>query len=145
MAAPIITEDILSHIPQRPPFVMIDRLIYSDMTVTRSGFLVRGSNIFVENGKFREPGLLENIAQTAAAHAGYTARKNNLAIAGGYIGAVRNLTILDLPGVNDELTTEIVVENQVFNVTLISGKVWSDKKLVAQCDMKIFGSTDKAK
>jgi hypothetical protein len=65
--------DTISLIPQRPPFVMIGSLLYNDEKVTRTTYRVSQQNIFVEHGLFREPGLLENIAQTAAARAGYIA------------------------------------------------------------------------
>ncbi len=63
-------ENVLSLIPQRPPFVMIDRLVSSDADIIKTSFKITGDNIFVTDGRFREPGLLENIAQTAAARAG---------------------------------------------------------------------------
>ncbi|HMJ46203.1 MAG TPA: hypothetical protein VK498_02685, partial [Ferruginibacter sp.] len=63
---------ILSYIPQRPPFVMVDKILSSGESSTRTSFIIHEKNIFVENGKFREPGLVENIAQTAAAGAGYS-------------------------------------------------------------------------
>ena len=38
----------------------------------------------------------------------------------------------------DELITEITIENQIFNVTLITGKISCNEQPVAQCQMKIF-------
>ena len=131
-------EDILSLIPQRAPFVMISKLLYSGESITRSSFLITEGNIFVENGLFREPGLMENIAQTAAARAGYIARMENLPVRVGYIGAVKNLEIARFPGTGDELVTEISIKDQVFDVTIITGKVWCRDRIVAQCEMKIF-------
>ena len=133
-----IVENITSLLPQRPPFVMIDKLLFSGETTTRSALLVRADNIFVENGELREPGLVENIAQTAAARAGYTSQMKNEPVLIGYIGAVSGLEILELPKTGDELITEITIENQIFEVTIISGKITCDKKLMAQCKMKIF-------
>ncbi|HTI07825.1 MAG TPA: hypothetical protein VL832_04685 [Puia sp.] len=134
----ILEEDILPLIPQRPPFVMIHKLLSSDEHSTRTSFLVTEENIFVEKGLFREPGLMENIAQTAAARAGYLARKNNLPVQVGYIGAVKNLEIAGLPETGDELITEIKIKDQVFDVTIISGTVWCRDTLIAECEMKIF-------
>lgn len=131
-------EDILLLIPQRPPFVMIDSLLYSDENSTRTTFRVTAENIFVVDGRLREPGLLENIAQTAAARAGAIARMEGKPVAIGYIGAVKHLEIAGLPRVNDELITEIRIEDQVFNVTIISGRVWCNEITLAQCEMKIF-------
>ena len=56
---------------------------------------------------FTEPGLLENIAQTAAARAGYEAKKENEPVRVGYIGAVKNFEVFDLPGLHDMIETEI--------------------------------------
>jgi predicted hotdog family 3-hydroxylacyl-ACP dehydratase len=131
-------EDILSLIPQRPPFIMIDELLYCTETITRTSFLISDENILVETGEFSEAGLMENIAQTAAARAGYIARLENKPVSAGYIGAVKNLEIMGLPKINDELITEIKLENQVFDFIVISGCVCCKDKLVATCEMKIF-------
>ena len=50
----------------------------------------------------------------------------------------KNLEIFFLPKTGDELITEIIIENQIFDVTLISGKIVCNGKVAAQCEMKIF-------
>ncbi len=131
-------ENITDLIPQKPPFVMVDKLLnFSDENISTS-FNIKDDNIFVENGVFREPGLIENIAQTAAARAGYIAKTENKPVLVGYIGAVNNLEIFSLPKIGDELITEITIENQIFDVTLIFGKISCNNELIAQCKMKIF-------
>lgn len=117
---------------------MIDRLLSFSETTTTTGFCIRPDNIFVEHGVFKEPGLVENIAQTAAARAGYISKTENKPVLVGYIGAVNQLQIFYLPQTGDELITEIAIENQIFDVTLISGKITCKEQLVAQCKMKIF-------
>lgn len=134
----IAAENIQSLIPQRPPFVMIDKLLHFSETTTSTGFTIKADNIFVEDGEFKEPGLIENIAQTAAARAGYISKTGNKPVLVGYIGAVNNLHIFSLPKTGDELITEITIENQIFDVTLISGKIICKDKTIAQCNMKIF-------
>ena len=133
-----IKENILSLIPQQPPFVMIDTLLFSDEKMTRSGFSVRTDNIFTIDGVFTEAGLLENMAQTAAARAGYIARLENKPVQVGYIGAVKNLEIFELPRTNDELITKIRIEEELFNISIITGKVWRKDNLLAQCEMNIY-------
>ena len=117
---------------------MIDQLISSDETSTRTGFQVRTDNIFIEGDTLAEPALAENIAQTAAARAGYITKKENLPVLVGYIGAIKDLEIFSLPKINDNLETEIIIKTQVFDVTLITGTVKCNGKLLAQCEMKIF-------
>ena len=134
----VLKENIESLIPQRAPFVMIDELIYSDGALTRTRLQVRDDNIFFEDGQLTEPALLENIAQTAAARAGYEANKDNSPVRVGYIGAVKNFEVFALPGLHDVIETEIVTGNQVFDVTVIKGTVYCRSKVIASCEMKIF-------
>jgi 3-hydroxymyristoyl/3-hydroxydecanoyl-(acyl carrier protein) dehydratase len=129
---------IYRFIPQRPPFVMVDHLLTSKEKVSSSALKVREGNIFVENGHLTEPGLLENIAQTAAAGIGEQCLSQNMPVPVGYIGAIQNLEIFGLPKINDEIITEVTIKNQIFNVTAIEGKIYCARKLLAQCDMKIF-------
>ena len=117
---------------------MIDELIYSDEKITRTALQVRADNIFVRGGELREPALVENIAQTAAARAGYASKMEDKPVSLGYIGSVNNLQIFSLPKVEDAIETEISVLNQIFNVTLIAGKIHCNGRLLAQCEMKIF-------
>ena len=131
-------EHIQPLIPQRKPFVMIDALLHSDEKLTRTTFQVRQENIFVVDGFFREAGLLENIAQTAAARVGYIVQKEKKPAPMGYIGAVKNFEVFDLPRVNEELETEIIITNQIFDITVITGMVTCNQKLIAKCEMKIF-------
>jgi predicted hotdog family 3-hydroxylacyl-ACP dehydratase len=134
----ITEENILLLIPQRPPFVMIDRLLHSDENITRTAFRVGKENIFVENGRFLEAGLMENIAQTAAAGAGYLSGLENKSVQIGYIGAVKNLEITGLPEIDDELITEIKIESRVFDAGIFSGTVKCNDVVLAKCEMKIF-------
>jgi 3-hydroxymyristoyl/3-hydroxydecanoyl-(acyl carrier protein) dehydratase len=131
-------EKILEMIPQRPPIVMVDKLISVEEGKTTTGLSVQPDNIFVMDGIFREPGIIENIAQSAALGVGYTYRNNNEEVPLGFIGAIKNLVINFLPEVYSELTTEVTVEYQVMEATLIRGCVFSEGNLVAECEMKIF-------
>jgi len=131
-------EDIIPLIPQKPPFVLVDRLLFTDEDTTRSSFAVTANTIFVKDGNFQEAGLLENIAQTAALRAGYFSQTENKPVKLGYIGAVKDLAIFSLPKVGDELITEIVIIDTVFDVTVIEGKVLHNGQLLAQCEMKVF-------
>jgi predicted hotdog family 3-hydroxylacyl-ACP dehydratase len=134
----VLTTDIQDLIPQQPPFVMIDCLMQCDEALTRTGFEVKADNVFVTNHQFAEPGLVENIAQTAAARLGWFSKIANKPVAVGFIGAVKDLEINELPKVGDHLETDVYVENQIFDVTVIKGQVRCQGRLLAQCEMKIF-------
>lgn len=130
--------DILALIPQQPPFVMVDELLYADDNISRTSFTIQQDNVLVDGSFFTEAGLMENIAQTAAAGAGYAATDAGKRVEAGYIGAVKNFEIFSLPVVGDTLQTEVVFKEQVFNVTIASGSVMCNGIKIAACEMKIF-------
>jgi predicted hotdog family 3-hydroxylacyl-ACP dehydratase len=132
------TTDVLALIPQRPPFVMVDTLVSASEDTTRTSLLVLLNNVLVNDGELSEAGLAENIAQTAAAGAGYAVQLLGKAVQPGFIGAIKNLEVLALPKVGDTIETEVKIENQVFDVTIIKGKITSKGETLAQCEMKIF-------
>jgi predicted hotdog family 3-hydroxylacyl-ACP dehydratase len=140
MAFPV--ENVIPLIPQKPPFVMVGKLLYTDANTTRSSFHIDANNVFVKNGLFQEAGLMENIAQTAALNAGYLALVENKPIAVGYIAAVTGLEIFALPKAGDEIITEVSGQNQVFDIIVLSGKVWLNGNLIAQCEMKVFSKNE---
>jgi len=117
---------------------MVDKVLDYHETGFTTSFYITENNIFQENGLFKEPGLVENIAQTAAARAGYVSRRESKPVQVGYIGAVNALQVHKLPRTGNELITEITIENQIFDVTLISGKITCNNETIAQCKMKIF-------
>jgi predicted hotdog family 3-hydroxylacyl-ACP dehydratase len=132
------TQDILTLIPQRWPFVMIDTLVSSNDEATHTTLLVQAENVLVSDGVLTEAGLVENIAQTAAARAGYIARQLGKPMQPGFIGAVKNLEVFALPKLGDTIETEVTIENQIFDVTIIKGKIICKGITIAQCEMKIF-------
>lgn len=136
-------DTIHTFIPQRPPFVMIDELVYSNEKRTGTRFVVREENIFTVNGELTEPALIENIAQTAASRAGYISLSNKIPVMVGYIGAIKDLEIYFLPKLHDILETEIEIVNQIFQVTLIIGVIRTKGREVAKCEMKIFITQNK--
>jgi predicted hotdog family 3-hydroxylacyl-ACP dehydratase len=132
--------EITALLPQRPPFIMVDRLLYADGTTARASFRVRPENPLVVNGFFTEAGLVENIAQTAAAGAGFQALSAGKAVTPGYIISVSRLAVTALPQVDEELLTEIVLQTPIPDIIVISGRVTGEQGLIATCEMKILTS-----
>lgn len=134
----IHTNDITAYIPQRAPIVMIGGILEVKDNVTRTGLQIAPDNLFVEEGVLQSPGLLENMAQTAAARVGYIAQQENTPVPIGFIGAVKDFEVFECPPAGSfiETTTEIV--SQVFNATMVAAKVQLNGKVMAQCELKIF-------
>jgi len=136
-------DEILDLIPQRAPIVMIDKLFYSDKTTAVTGLKVRVDNIFCKRKYLQESGIIENIAQSAAAQIGYFCKMNKTIPPIGFIGAIKNLKINFLPEVDSELVTTITVLHEVMDCNIISGKVSCNGQTIAECEMKVFIQQEK--
>jgi 3-hydroxyacyl-[acyl-carrier-protein] dehydratase len=130
--------DITKYIPQRDPIVMVHALIEADDDHAVTQLAIEPDNIFVSNDFFAEPGLVENIAQTAAMHVGYQCSKKNIPIPIGYIAAVKDLKIQKLPKQNTSITTSVKITNKVLDVTVVEGRVEQEGNLICSCEMRIF-------
>jgi predicted hotdog family 3-hydroxylacyl-ACP dehydratase len=130
--------DIYTLLPQQPPFVMVDRLVYNDKVFTKTELLVREDNLFYQEGKLTESGVIENMAQTCAARMGYIRSILNKGdIKMGFIGSISDLHLYQLPKLGDLLETRIEIRSEIFNITLVQAKVCVGKILIAECNMKI--------
>ena len=134
----ILQDNITSIIPQRPPFVMIDQLLSCDETYANTTFKITAENVLVDNGQLSEAGIIENIAQTAAAGFGYFTAQSNAPIMVGYIAAIKNLEVYSLPQIGDVIDTNITVINKVFDVTIVNGSIKCRDVLIAKCEMKMY-------
>ena len=140
----LATKDMVSKlIPQQAPMVMVDELLYHDDQKSRSSLHIENDNLFVEEGLLSEAGIIENIAQTAALRTGWKALQTakggevkNPPV--GVIGAVKNFLLYRQPKANTDIITEVNVQTEIFNATMISGKVMAGEDLLAECEMKIF-------
>lgn len=127
----------LDILPQRPPFIFIDRLTYYDEMLTRTQLLVRADNLFVSEGCLLASGLIENMAQTCAARLGYYNLISGLPVKIGFIGAINNLHVFRSPEVGETLDTTICVKEEVFGMTLVDAETRIGSEVIATAEMKI--------
>lgn len=130
--------DILQYIPQRPPFAMIDHLINADDGISKTSFTIPEDHLFIENGHFTERGLVENMAQTAAAGTGYKAQQIGNPAPIGFIGALKNLNIFQLPKASSTIITTVQFGMQVMNAQIVNARIEENGKEIANCELKIF-------
>lgn len=131
--------DIRSLLPQRDPFVAVDRLVHYDDREVVTETLVKADSLFTEDGHLTAAGLMENIAQTCAARIGF----RTLYVLGldkvdiGVIGALRNMEIHALPLAGQTLTTRVTVKEEAFGITLVKASVTSEGRTLVEGEMKI--------
>lgn len=121
---------------------MVDELMESNSISTVTAFEIKEKGIFVKDGKLQEPGLIENIAQTAAAGAGYRFALHQESVPPGFIAAIKNLRIEALPLVGESLITKVEILEKVFDITLIKGEIVVANQCIAVCEMKIVQKRD---
>ena len=106
--------DILSLIPQRPPMVMVDTIVSYSGDESISTFTIRPDNIFVNDGRLSAHAIIENMAQSCAAHFGLSQSPRL-----GIIGALQNISMSHLPAVGDTIHTQIHIVDRVFDMILV--------------------------
>lgn len=138
MKLPITGQTLIALIPQKMPFVLVSSLEQVSNTQAISKFWVSQNHMLCHNQQLTAAGLLENIAQTAAAKAGYECQLQGKKIPIGFIGDIRGFSFSLLPKVDTEIETEITITHHIFNVSMITGKVKLGDSQIASCTMKIF-------
>ena len=142
ISIPLPDRNITRYIPQREPIIMVDELMESNSISTVTAFEIKEKGFFVKDGKLQEPGLIENIAQTAAAGAGYRFALHQESVPPGFIAAIKNLRIEALPLVGESLITKVEILEKVFDITLIKGEIVVANQCIAVCEMKIVQKRD---
>ena len=139
LTAPIIeSARILSLIPQKPPFVMVDALFeYTDLTGI-TGFIIPEDNILVKDDIFSEPGIIEHMAQSMSLHRGYQGFLGGLdKPRTGFIGVIKSVEIFELPKAGTRLRTYVEILHEVMNVTSVSARTEDENGTVlAVSEMK---------
>ena len=127
-------------IPQRPPIVMVDELLRVEGDDAVCSLTVRKDNYFIEpDSHMAEVGLIEHIAQSASAFAGFRAIETGAKTPPiGYIGEVKHFRISRRPAVGDTLLTTISMGPEVQGVTIIHGRTMCSDITIAETQMKIF-------
>ena len=134
---PILDRDFVGNlIPQKFPFVMVDKLISFSENFITSGFTIEETNIFTKDGIFQEAGLIEHMAQSVALYTGYQFYLKNEPAPMGYIGAIKSLDIFKLPKVNDNIITKVNVLQEFSGVTLVEISVYLNEVEIANGQMK---------
>ncbi len=125
-------------LPQKPPMVMVDELLPAEKDLIKTRFLIRHDNIFCHERYFTEAGLVENMAQTAAAGIGAKTTTEAGKPPVGFIGGIKNLRIYSFPEVGQEIITTVEVLHEVFEASVVKASVFLNDTVIAECELKIF-------
>ena len=118
--------------------IMIDKIINHSEVDTITSLAIKEDNIFLENNIFQSSGLIENMAQSAAARFGIEANLKGKKPAFGYIASIKNMTVKRLPIKGDIILTKVIQTNQINNIIVIQAETKKDNIVVSNCELKVF-------
>lgn len=134
---PIIDKVFVENlIPQKFPFVMVDKLVAFSENEIVSGLTVSKQNIFFDNDTFQESGLIEHMAQSVALYTGYQFYLKNEVAPTGYIGSIKSIEIFRLPKINEEIQTLVTILQEFMGITLVDISSKINNIEIARSQMK---------
>lgn len=133
----IFEKDFVENLlPQKFPFVMVDKLYsYTEISLV-SGLKIQSDNIFFHNESFVEAGLIEHMAQSVALHTGYQFFLKKEPAPTGYIGSIKDIEIKKLPKLNDEIQTTVSILQEFGGITLVDVVTTLNNEEIATGQMK---------
>jgi predicted hotdog family 3-hydroxylacyl-ACP dehydratase len=117
--APFEKDFVEGLLPQKFPFVMVDKLYSFTENALVSGLTIQSDNIFFDNGTFTDSGLVEHMAQSVALHTGYEFFLRQQPAPTGYIGSIKKIQIRSLPKLNEEIQTTVNILHEFAGITLV--------------------------
>lgn len=129
----------LELIPQRPPMVLVDHFEGIDAEgVSTTGYTVVPAGLFVAGGRMSECGIIEHMAQSAAARIGWCCRAEGRPVPVGFIGAVSRLEFHDLPRTGAHLRTRLRIVQEIGPLSLAEVRTEADGRPLAEGNLKIY-------
>lgn len=125
-----------SLIPQKAPFVMVDKLLSFTENQIVAGLKVTSDNIFEFQNKFQESGVIEHMAQSVALHTGYQFFLKKEEAPTGYIGSIKSIEINKNPVLGDEIVTTVTILQEFMGVTLVEMVTTINDEEIAKGQMK---------
>ena len=140
-------EDIKRLIPQREPFIMVDGFEERDDKSAVTTLSVCPNNYFIlPDDTMAETGLIEHLAQSCSALAGWQAQSQASPMEGGLegappvglIGEVKHFECHRRPQIGEQVKSTVTFSFTFGNTTLATGQAFVDEELIADIQLKIF-------
>lgn len=130
-------DDIKQLIPQREPFLMVHACEAADEHTAYTTLTIEADNYFIlPDGTMSETGVMEHIAQSAAALIGCQSLGGEPRI--GLIGEVKHFECRRRPLVGEQLSTTITITFSMGSVSLAQGECRVGGETLATAQLKIF-------
>lgn len=114
---------------------MVDYIINLSATSCTTSLTIKPDNLLIDGTYFSEAGILEHIAQSAAAW--NSDKDNNSKSQIGVIGSIRNCQIERLPHIGETLQTTITIAVEIANKQVVHAITQIGDQTIAQAYVNI--------
>jgi len=139
---PATGTEIQEFIPQRAPMIMVDRILSCHDLSISTGLLLKEDNVFMHDHQFAPAGIMEAMAQAAAARTGWLLRNSrgneNKNVPVGVIGSIKNFKLHFQPVAGMNLITNVEIMFEIGNATVVRAKSEVEGQLAAEAELQIF-------
>lgn len=115
---------------------MVDEMLSCNESIYRSQFEIKTDNLFVDENEFTTYGMIENLAQTAAAGIAITYTGNSRPDE-GFLGALSNMNIVGSAHIGDTITSEVEKIVEIGKLYKMKGKCFNQGKLIFECELNL--------
>lgn len=140
---------IKNFLPHQPPMLMVDTVKRITADEVETEFYIAPDNIFIEEGRFSETGLIENAAQTCSAISGqfyFTDEKpRNCNINPqvlGFISSIKKIDIHQLPEKDSVITSKAVLishsQTDNYAICVLKVCVFNQDTLFLEGELNLF-------
>ena len=136
----IIKKNIGNYFLLQEPYIMIDNLIKATEEGFITDFEISQDNIFLEDGLFREYGMIENIAQSGAVGLVFMNSASQNGTVDGFLAGISKLNVHGLPGIAHRIRTTVKPLAYYANMVLLKGEIELENRLLLDCEIKLVGN-----
>lgn len=131
-------KEIVTALPHKKPFIMIDTLCYLDDAVIIAEFTITEDNIFVQESYFHEPGIMEHMAQSAALRSTLKAQQKGEETPLGYFAGIKKFNLYKCPKINATLKTTVRNIVVLDKATVVNVETVCNEHMVATAEMSFY-------
>ncbi len=121
-------------LPQQPPYHMIDEVKFHNHEQIRCSYRITDSNPLIEKGFFTPEGMIECMAQAAAAKASIESDKSAI----GYLVLIRSFECYGKAAKGDIIEPELKIKHIVDPFKIFDATIWMGDHKIAVGEIRTF-------
>ncbi len=126
-------------LPQRPPFLLVDRLEFVDERQVRAALTVApGTALLDGGGRLHEAALIEIVAQAWAAATGYRNTVMGRPMQSGLLVGIRRADITGTAAVGDRLAVTVSLDTALDDFLIVDGVVRRGDEELARASITLW-------